>query len=232
MGHKVNPVSWRLQNNKSWQSRWFGKNNFAQFIDEDLKIREAITKKYQKNAGIKLAEILRDHESITINLHTSKPGIIIGRSGQGIIDLRAQIIKHVPSFRNASSNKQPKIKIEIIEVRNPETQAQLVAENIAQQIEKRIMYKRAIKQAIAKAMEAKVKGIKAQISGRLNGAEIARSEKYGSSSVPLGKLRADIDYGFATALTTYGTIGIKIWIYKGDKILEEESLDYTRGKGQ
>ncbi len=230
MGHKVNPFSWRLINNKNWQSKWFGKNNFAKFLAEDLAIRQAITKKYAKSAGINFVEILRDHESITINLRTSKPGIIIGRSGQGIVDLRAHILKNVPQFRVLDSNKQPKIKIEIIETRNPETMAKLIAENIATQIEKRIMYKRAIKQAIAKAMEAKVKGIRVQISGRLNGAEIARSEKYGSSSVPLGRLRAEIDYGFAEALTTYGTIGIKVWIYKGNKILEE-SFDSSSGQG-
>lgn len=222
MGHKVNPFSWRLPNNKNWKSKWFGKNNFAKFISEDLAIREAIIKKYNKSAGINVVEILRDHESITINLYTSKPGIVIGRSGQGMVDLRAFIFKNVPAFRNIPSNKQPKIKIEIIEIRNPEVQAKLVAENIALQIEKRIMYKRAAKQAIAKAMEAKAKGIKVKIAGRLNGAEIARSEKYGASSVPLGRLRADIDYGFAEAMTTYGTIGIKVWIYKGDKILEED----------
>jgi len=222
MGHKVNPFSWRLPNNRNWQSKWFGKSNFSNYIAEDLAIRQAITKKFSKSAGIAKIEILRDHDATTINLHTSKPGIIIGRSGQGIVDLRAFIFKHVPQFRTENTAKQPKIKIEIIEIRNAETQAQLVAENIAVQLEKRIMYKRAIKQAIAKAMDAKAKGIKIQISGRLNGAEIARSEKFGAQSVPLGRLRAEIDYGFATALTTYGTIGIKVWIYKGDKFLEEE----------
>lgn len=222
MGHKVNPFSWRLPANKNWQSKWFGKKSFADFMSEDLAIRQAVEKKFSKSAGVSQVEILRDHESITINLHTSKPGIIIGRSGQGIVDLRNYLIKNVTQFRTLPANKQPKIKIEIMEIRNPETQAQLVAENIALQIEKRIMYKRAIKQAIAKAMEAKVKGIKIQIAGRLGGAEIARSEKYGASSVPLGKLRAEIDYGFATAFTTYGTIGIKVWIYKGDKIIEEK----------
>lgn len=223
MGHKVNPFSWRLTNNKNWQSKWFGKkNNFAKNINEDLQIRAAIKKKYAKSAGIKTIEILRDHDSITINLYTSKPGVIIGRSGQGIVDLRQFIIASVASFRILNSNKQPKIRIEIMEIKGAETQAQLIAENIGLQIEKRIMYKRAIKQAIAKAMDAKVKGIKVQIAGRLNGAEIARSEKFGSNSVPLGRLRAEIDYGFAEALTTYGTIGIKVWIYKGNKVLEDE----------
>ena len=148
MGHKVNPFSWRLYNNKNWPARWFGKNNFANAISEDLQIRDAIAKKYNKAAGVKLVEIMRDHDSITINLHTSKPGVIIGRSGQGIVDLRANLIKNVTSFRQLPVNKQPKIRIEIIEIRNPEVHAQLIAESIAQQIEKRIMNKRAIKQAI------------------------------------------------------------------------------------
>lgn len=222
MGQKVNPFSWRLPINKDWQSKWFGKHDFADYISTDLAVRQAIDKKYAKNAGIAKIEILRDHEAITINLYTSKPGVLIGRNGQGIADFRVYLTKHVEKFRTANSNKQPKIKIEIIEVRNPEANAKLVADSIATQLEKRILYKRAIKQAIAKAVEAKVKGIKIQIGGRLNGAEIARSEKYGHSSVPLGRLRADIDYAQSTALTTYGTIGIKVWIYKGDKILNED----------
>ncbi|MEI6040347.1 MAG: 30S ribosomal protein S3 [Candidatus Berkelbacteria bacterium] len=222
MGQKVNPFSFRLPITKDWQSKWFGKSNFADYISIDLAIRDAITKKYGKAAGIGKIEILRDHEAVTINLHTSKPGVLIGRSGQGIIDLRAYLNKHVEKFRTVNSNKLPKIKIEIIEVKNPEANAKIVAENIALQLEKRVLYKRAVKQAVAKAMEAKVKGIKIQVSGRLNGAEIARSEKYGDSSVPLSRLRANIDYGQGTAHTTYGTIGIKVWIYKGDRILEEE----------
>jgi len=222
MGHKVNPLSLRLIINKDWRAKWFGKKDLAQNILIDLQTRAAIQKKHGKQAGISKVDISRDNESIAIHIYTSKPGIIIGRSGQGINDLRAFIVKHVESFRTTDSNKLPKIRIEIIEVKNPETNAQLAAESIAIQIEKRIAYKRAIKQAISKAMEARVKGIKVQISGRLAGAEIARSEKYSQSSIPLSRLRADIDYGYAVALTTFGTIGIKVWIYKGDKILLEE----------
>lgn len=222
MGQKVNPFSFRLPIIKNWQSKWFEKRDFAEFISIDLAIRDAITKKFGKTAGISKTEILRDHEAITINLYTSKPGILIGRSGQGIMDIRTYLTKHVEKFRIAPIKKMPKIKIEIIEVKNPEVNAKLVGENIALQIEKRIQYKRAIKQAIAKAVEAKAKGIKIQISGRLNGAEIARSEKYGSNMVPLGRLRADIDYAQSTALTTYGTVGIKVWIYKGERLPDEE----------
>lgn len=222
MGQKVNPKSFRLPINKNWQSKWFGKHDFAKNIAEDVAVRTAITKKFSKSAGISRVEILRDHEWLTINIHTSKPGVLIGRSGQGINDIRAYIIKNVSMFRTLPSNKLPKIKIEILEIKSSETDAQLVAENIALQIEKRIPFKRAVKQAIGKAIEARAKGVKIQVSGRLGGAEIARSEKYGERSVPLGRLRADIDYGYAVALTTYGTIGVKVWIYKGDKLKDEE----------
>lgn len=223
MGQKVNPVSFRLPINKNWKSRWFGKNDFAKNVALDLEIRKAIEKKFGKTAGVSKVEILRDHEATTINIHTSKPGIIIGRSGQGINDLRAYILKNVSMFRVLDQNKQPKIKIEILEVKNMEANAQLAAENIAIQLEKRIPYKRAVKQAIQKAMDNKVKGIKIQVAGRLGGAEIARREKYGEKSVPLSHLRAEIDYGHAVAYTTYGTVGIKVWIYLGDKITEKKS---------
>jgi len=222
MGQKVNPQSFRLPIHKNWKSKWFGKGNFAENLNEDLQIRQVIAKKYGKMAGISKIEVLRDHESITINIHTSKPGIIIGRSGQGINDMRNFIVSGIESFRKSASNKLPKIKIEIIEIKNSESNAQLVAENVALQIEKRFPYKRAIKVAVAKAMEARVKGVKIQVAGRLNGAEIARREKYGENSVPLGRLKANIDYGYAIAMTTYGTIGVKVWIYKDDQNTGEE----------
>ncbi|OGD57365.1 30S ribosomal protein S3 [Candidatus Berkelbacteria bacterium RBG_13_40_8] len=222
MGQKVNPKSFRLPITKNWQSKWFGKKDFHTNIADDLEIRKAVVKRFGKMAGIGNVEILRDPDSVIINIYSSKPGIIIGRSGQGINDLKNYIISNVPSYRQRSSNKLPKIKIEILEIKNPEIHAQLVAENIALQIEKRIAYKRAAKQAISKAMEKKAQGIKVQISGRLGGAEIARSEKYGEKSVPLGRLKADIDFGYAVALTTYGTIGVKVWIYKGERAVEQE----------
>lgn len=220
MGQKVNPKSFRLPITKDWQSKWFDRKNSAQNIKEDLEIRRSIVKKFGKLAGIGQIEIMRDHEKITINIHTSRPGVMIGRSGQGINDLKSFILKNVPSYRTRILKDLPKLKLEIIEIKNSETNAQLVAENIAIQLEKRIPYKRAIKQAISKAMEQRMKGMKVKISGRLGGAEIARSEKYGESSVPLGRLKADIDYGYAVALTTYGTIGIKVWINKGNRVLE------------
>ncbi len=221
MGQKVNPKSFRLPITKDWQSKWFANKDYHTNISDDLEIRKAVQKKFAKQAGIGNVEILRDHESLTINIHSSRPGIIIGRSGQGINDLKNYIIKSVPTYRTRSSNLLPKMKIEILEIKNPEIHAQLVAENIALQIEKRIAYKRAAKQAISKAMEGRALGVKVQISGRLNGAEIARTEKYGEKSVPLGRLRADVDFGYAVALTTYGTIGVKVWIYKGTRVKEE-----------
>lgn len=221
MGQKVNPKSLRLIINKNWSSKWFGGRNFAANIADDLEIRRAIVKKFGKLAGIGEVQILRDHEKVSVNIHTSKPGVLIGRSGQGINDIKNYIIKTVEKYRILDIDKQPKLKIEILEIKNPDLNAQLAAENIAIQLEKRIPYKRAVKQMISKAMENRAKGVKAQVSGRLGGAEIARSEKYGESSVPLGRLRADIDYGYAIAYTTYGTIGVKVWIYKGDKIFNE-----------
>ncbi|AKM82691.1 TPA: 30S ribosomal protein S3 [Candidatus Berkelbacteria bacterium] len=222
MGQKVNPISFRLPLNKDWQSKWFSKGNFAKNLAEDLAIRQAIEKKYGKTAGIGRVEVLRDNDSITVNLHSSKPGILIGRSGQGVIELKAYLLKNVAIYKTMDSNKQPKIKVDVIEIKAPELNAQLVAENIAIQIEKRIPFKRATKQAIQKTMEMRAKGIKIQVSGRLGGAEIARSEKYGEGSVPLGRLKANVDYGYAIAMTTYGTIGVKTWIYKGDILKEEK----------
>lgn len=222
MGQKVNPKSLRLPIKKDWQSRWITKFDYAKNLAQDIEIRKTILAKFNKTAGIGRVEILRDHEKITLNIYTSKPGVLIGRSGQGINDLKNFILKNVPSFKRLEMNKLPKLKLEVLEIKNSESNAQLISENIATQMEKRIPYKRAVKQAISKAMEQKVRGIKIQVSGRLNGAEIARTEKYGENSVPLGKLRADIDYGYATAFTTYGTVGIKTWIYFGDRVLEEK----------
>lgn len=222
MGQKVNPISFRLPLNQDWKSKWFGKGNFAKYVAEDLEIRNAIIKKFGKMAGIGRVEVLRDNDSIVVNLHSSKPGILIGRSGQGVVDLKNYILKSVKSFRILDSAKQPKMKVDVIEIRCPELNAQLVAENIAIQIEKRIQFKRAAKQAITKSIEARAKGVKVQLSGRLNGAEIARVEKFGEGSVPLGRLRANVDYGYAIAFTTFGTIGVKVWLYKGDILKEDK----------
>ena len=222
MGHKVNPKSFRLQITKNWQSKWFSTRDFAKKLTSDIEIRKALAKRFSKISGVSSVEIVRDQDSIKVIIATSKPGILIGRSGQGINDLKLYLVKSCPSLRNPNTGMaNTKIDLEIVEVKNPELSAEIVAQNIAYQIEKRLPYKRAAKQAIKKTMEAKAKGVKVALAGRLGGAEIARREHYGAGSVPLGRLRADIDFAQVDALTTYGMIGVKVWIYKGDRIAEE-----------
>lgn len=222
MGNKVNPISLRLQLNKDWQSKWFADKDFKKFLLEDIEVRKALENRFGKTAGVSRVEILRSQDITKIVIHTSKPGILIGRSGQGINDLRLYLIKSCPKLRNPKTGlAYKKVEIEIIEIKAPDLNADLVGQSIAYQIEKRIAYKRAIKQAIAKVMDSRAKGVKIAIGGRLGGAEIARSEHYGSGSVPLGRFRSNVDYAQVTALTTYGTIGIKVWIYKGDMLTEE-----------
>ncbi|MGA2666968.1 MAG: 30S ribosomal protein S3 [Patescibacteria group bacterium] len=222
MGHKVNPISLRLQINKNWQSKWFADKGFAEKLAGDIEIRKALSKKFGKTAGVASTEIIRDQDSIKLIVHTSKPGILIGRSGQGINDLKVFLVKNCPRIRNPKTGlAAKKVEIEILEVKSPDLSAEIVAQNIAYQIEKRLPYKRAIKQLLGKVMDAKARGVKIAVAGRLGGAEIARKEHYGSGSVPLGRFRADIDFARVDALTTYGIIGVKVWIYKGDKIAEE-----------
>lgn len=206
MGQKVNPHGLRVGVIKDWSSRWFvKKNEIADTLSSDYKIR-----KYLKStlyvAGIPQIEIERDASRVRINIHCAKPGIVIGKGGAEIDKLRKNCQKMLgkPTFIN------------IVEVRSPDTNAQLVAENVAAQLEKRTSFRRAMKQAIGRAMKLGVKGIKTQVSGRLGGAEIARTEHYHEGTIPLQTLRADIDYGFAEAKTTYGRIGVKIWIYRGE----------------
>lgn len=222
MGHKVNPFGFRLQINKNWQSKWFAKNNFRENLLSDIEIRNTLDKRFGKTSGVSLVEIDRSQDAIKITIHTSKPGILIGRSGQGINDLKIHLVKNCPLLRNAKTGVATKIEIEIMEVKNPYLSAALVAQTVAYQVERRIAYKRAIKQAIGKVMDAKAKGIKIGIAGRLGGAEIARREQYGNGSVPLGRIRANVDFAKVDALTTYGMIGIKVWIYKGDQVEQEE----------
>lgn len=222
MGHKVNPVSFRLPLSRDWQSKWFAKNDFAKSLGEDIEIRKTLAKRFGKTAGVARTEINRSEDSIKIIIHTSKPGILIGRSGQGINEIKAYLIKHAKSLRDPKTAlPAKKIEIEILEIKAVDLSAELLAQQVALQIEKRIAYKRAIKQAISRSMEAKAKGIKIAVAGRLGGSEIARREHYGAGSVPLGRLRADIDFAQVDALTTYGIIGVKVWIYKGDKLEPE-----------
>ena len=206
MGQKVNPVGLRIGVIKDWTSRWFVKDSeFGDTLVQDYKLRTYL-KKTLYAAGVPKIEIERDASRVRVNIHCAKPGIVIGKGGAEIEKLRQTCEKMLgkPTLVN------------IIEVRNPDVNAQLVAENIAQQIEKRTSFRRAMKQSIGRAMKLGAKGIKTQVSGRLGGAEIARTEQYHEGTIPLQTLRADIDYGFAEANTTYGRIGVKTWIYRGE----------------
>ncbi len=213
MGQKVNPVGLRLGINKYWQSRWFANKEYAQFLNEDIKIRDILNDQLS-NSGIAKIDIERTADDIKVDVYTSKPGVVIGRRGTNINDIRDMIQKVV------SKN----IQLNIIEVKKPEIIAKLVAEDIASQLEGRVSFRKAMKKAVALAMKAGAKGIKVQCAGRLGGAEMARTEWYREGRVPLHTLRADIDYGFAEANTTFGKIGVKVWIYLGDMI-----FDYKEG---
>ena len=215
MGQKVNPHGLRVGVIKDWDSRWFAnKKDFGDTLVEDYNLRKTL-KKQLYAAGIAKIEIERDGKKVRIHIHCAKPGMIIGKGGAEIEKLRLQCEKMLGG--------KP-CSINIVEVKIPDVNAQLVAESIAQQLEKRISYRRAMKQAIGRAMRIGARGIKTQCSGRLGGAEIARSESYHEGTIPLQTLRADIDYGFAEANTTYGKIGVKVWLYKG------EVLAYSNNK--
>lgn len=207
MGQKIHPIGFRIGVIRDADSKWYADKQYAAFVLEDFKIRKMIKKrKGWDNAAIAKIEIERQANQVKVTLHTAKPGIIIGRGGAGIDLLKSDLEK----FTKKS------VHVNVSEIRHLEANAQLVAESIAQQIEKRIGYKRAMRQAVTRAMKLGVRGIKCQVSGRLGGAEIARTEQDRQGKIPLQTLRADIDYGFAEALTQYGHIGVKIWIYKGD----------------
>ena len=209
MGQKVNPHGLRVGIIKDWDSHWFvDKKEFAANVKEDNEIRKVLKKKYYQAAISKIA-IEKAASKIVITIHTARPGVLIGKQGSEI-----EVIKK--TVGKICTGKQ--ISINISEVKKPDADAQLVAESIAAQLEKRASFRRAMKQAISRSMRAGIKGIKVMVSGRLDGAEIARSEGYHEGSIPLQTLRADIDYGFAEALTTFGIIGIKCWIYKGEVI--------------
>ncbi len=212
MGRKINPISLRLQVKKNWRSKWFSKKNYKNFLHEDIKIRKVVLEKLETKAGIARVDIERSAKQVVITIHSSRPGVIIGRGGGGVEDLKKELEKIARS----------QIKINIEEVKDPEANAKLVALNIAAQIEKRISYKRAMRQAIDRAMKAGVQGIKVMVSGRLGGAEIARKEKLSQGKIPLGTIKANIDYAFKTALTTYGIIGVKVWVYKEEEKVEKK----------
>ncbi len=213
MGQKVSPRGLRVGITENWQSRWFATKEYARFIGEDLKIRQFVKEKLQ-GAGISRVEIERAAARVRINIFSAKPGLVIGKKGKDIEDLRAELRSLVGK----------EVGLNIIEVRKADTDAQLVAENIAFQLEKRVNFRRAMKEAVGRALRAGAEGIKVNVAGRLNGAEIARSEKYREGRVPLHTLRADIDYGYAIAQTTYGVIGVKTWVFKGEKFSPGEQV--------
>lgn len=218
MGHKVHPLGFRLGIIKDWQSKWYSEAHYAEFVQEDNKLRETIKTKYPE-AGISLIEIDRQAKDVTITLHTARPGIVIGRGGQRVDEMRQYLEKLIGK----------KIRLNIQEVRQPELDAFLVARSIAEQIERRVAYRRAMKQAIFRTIQAGAKGIKVSAAGRLGNAEIARRQTVHQGQVPLHTLRADIDYGFTEAHTTLGRIGVKVWIYKG-QIMPELKVEIAEEK--
>ena len=209
MGQKVHPTGFRLGIATDWTSKWYANSSdFANFLEEDLKIREFLRKKLSQ-ASVSRIQISRPAKAVSVTIHTARPGIIIGKKGEDIEKLRIEVAALVSVHLN-------NVKISIEEIRKPELDAQLVAEGVASQLERRVMFRRAMRRSVTNAMRIGAEGIKINVSGRLNGAEIARNEWYREGRVPLHTLRANVDYGFAEALTTYGILGVKVWIYKGE----------------
>lgn len=218
MGQKVNPIGFRVGIIRDWESKWYADKNYAVLLHEDFKIRE-ILKKRLKDSAISTIEIERAVNRVNVTIHTAKPGMVIGKGGMEVENIRLLLTN--------LTNK--KVHINISEIKVPELNAQLVAENIALQLERRISFRRAMKQAIQRTMRAGAKGIKTMVSGRLGGAEIARSEGYNEGTVPLHTIRADIDYGTAEAHTTYGRLGVKVWIYRGEVLPVAKNKEAKEG---
>ena len=218
MGQKVNPHGIRLGIVKDWDARWYADKDFAQNLHEDIKIRDYLKKSLQ-TAGVPRVETERSKNRLKLTIHTAKPGMVIGRGGSGIEQIKE-------GLKNLTDKR---VDINIAEIKQPDLDATLVAENIAAQLERRIAFRRAMKQTVGRTMRLGAKGIKIAVSGRLGGAEIARRESYREGSIPLHTLRADIDYGTAEAHTTYGRIGIKVWIFKGE-VLHDKKQQSRNGK--
>ncbi len=210
MGQKVNPHGLRVGIIKDWDSKWYAEKEYADYLVEDYKLREYLKQRLY-SAGISNIEIERASKRVRFNIYTAKPGIIIGKGGESIEKLKSDLEKRTDS----------QVMINVIEIKRPELNATLTAESVAAQLESRISFRRAMKQVIGRTMKSGAKGIKVTCSGRLGGAEIARGESYSEGTIPLQTLRADIDYGFAEANTTYGKIGVKVWIYKGEILPEK-----------
>lgn len=207
MGHKVNPVSFRLQTRKNWQSKWFAsKRDYSAALHEDIQIRDAINSHLDRRAAIDKIEIERSPNAVEVTVYTARPGVVIGRGGAGVEELKKKLAKKIES----------PISLNIEEVKQPELRAQLVADNIANQLERRISFRRAMKSTSDATMRAGALGVKIIVAGRLNGADMARTEKEVLGSIPLHTLRANIDYAHANAVTTYGVIGVKVWIHRDE----------------
>jgi small subunit ribosomal protein S3 len=218
VGQKVHPLALRLGYTKNWRSLWFAqRREYSDNIQQDFKIRKYIREKFEQ-AAVSMIVIERLAEQVKVRIHTARPGVIIGRRGADIDRLRAEL-------KDITKKDMDKIVIDIQEIKNPNVDAQLVAQAVAFQLEKRVAFRRAMKRAIEQSRAAGAKGIKIRCAGRLGGAEMARTEKYHEGKVPLHTFRADIDYGFAEAKTTYGLLGVKVWIYKGDVIKDQEEIE-------
>ncbi|MBI2954224.1 MAG: 30S ribosomal protein S3 [Chloroflexi bacterium] len=213
MGHKVHPVGFRIGIIKDWEAKWFAEKEYTKLLHEDLKLRKTIRQRLSA-AGVSRIEIERSANQVTITVFSARPGIVIGKSGAKVEELRQELEKMT----------EKKVRLNIQEIHMPELDAHLVARSIADQITRRVSYKRAMKQAVTRAMQRGAKGIKIVIAGRLSGAEMSRREREVAGKVPLHTLRADIDYGTAEALTTFGMIGVKVWIYKGEVLPQKKEL--------
>lgn len=221
MGHKVNPIGLRLGINRTWDSRWYAGADYAALLHDDLKLREFLRKRLS-GAGISKVIIERPGKKPRVTIYAARPGVVIGKKGQDIDALKKEL----------STMAKADVSLNIVEIRKPEIDATLVAENIAQQLERRVAFRRAMKRAVQSAMRLGAQGIRINCGGRLGGAEIARAEWYREGRVPLHTLRADIDYGVATAMTTYGTCGVKVWIFKGEIMAHDPMAQYRRAAEQ
>ncbi len=219
MGQKVNPIGFRIGVIRDWDARWYASKNYTVLLHEDLEVRKLIRKQLER-ASVSRIEIERVANNLRINIHTAKPGMVIGRGGSGVERLRKLVEKLT----------MKKVHLNIIEIKVPELDAYLVAQNVASQLEKRIAFRRAMKQAVFRTLRAGAKGVKIYCAGRLGGADMARSESYHEGTVPLQTLRADIDYGSVEAHTTYGRIGVKVWIYKGEILPPKPEQEGPGGK--
>ena len=217
MGQKVNPIGLRLGINRTWESRWYSQKDFAKYLNEDIAIRSFVRGKYH-DAGISKVEIERAAKLVSVKIFSSKPGRLIGRQGKGVDVLREDISRFVDSSGRS-------VKVDVFEVKSPDSVAQLCADGVASQLEKRVSFRRAMRKVMQQAMKAGVKGVKIRVSGRLNGAELARTEWYMEGRIPLHTLRADIDYALSEAKTTYGIIGCKVWLFKGEVFGKSVSSD-------